>query len=99
MNNTFIGSSNTTYITTFKSTDGCKIHNNKVVNEFVGEGLGHTVFLQDGINYSVKYNDITMSNGHGIVVKSIGIHYSTTDLHISYNVFSVIRIFLKPDME
>jgi len=86
-NNTFIGSAATQYITTLSYSDGCEFHNNKVVNEYVGTGTGHTVFLLDGINYSVKYNDIIMSNGHGIVVKSGGIHYTTTTPHIAYNVF------------
>jgi len=87
INNTFIASDSSQYIVTLESSAGCQFHNNKVVNEYVGTGLGHTVFLVNGIDYSVKYNDITMSNGHGIVVKSGGVHYTTTTPHIAYNIF------------
>jgi len=86
-NNIFIASDSAQTVVMLMSSSACEFHNNKIVNEYVGVGQGHTLFLVNGLDYSVKYNDITMSNGHGIVVKSGGLHYTTPGPHISYNVF------------
>lgn len=102
--NTFIGSQNEGTIAVVGSDseatqnciNGAKIHYNKIVNDWAGAayadqyGRCHNLFCHSGINYSVKYNEIILLNGHGIVVKAAGQHYTTTDSHISYNVFKCI---------
>jgi len=95
MYNTFIGTAiNSTIVEigTYGESDtnginGCKVYGNKIVNEFVGAGTGHSLFCHSGINYDVRYNDITHSNGHGIVVKAYGAHYTVTTPNICYNIF------------
>jgi predicted secreted protein len=63
---------------------------NKVTNDHTG-GLAantcHTVIISTGIDHTIKYNEITSDNGYGIVLKAGGEHYTTTDAHISYNIF------------
>lgn len=66
--------------------NGLLFRKNKIINNYVGVGTCHTLFIGGGINQSVKWNDITASNGYGIVVKSGSVAYTTTDEHIAYNV-------------
>lgn len=48
----------------------------------------HCIFLGGGINFDVKYNYVTTGAGYGIVIKAGGSHYTTTNAHVSYNVFN-----------
>lgn len=67
--------------------NGAKVEGNYIENLFVGSGTCHTIGVFSGINYSVRFNEIISTQGYGIVLKSGGQNYSTTDAHISYNVF------------
>lgn len=70
-------------------TDSVKVIGNKITNVYSG-GLtgGHSLFMNGGIDCTVKYNFITYTNGHGIVVKSAGRTFSdSTHPHVSYNIF------------
>ncbi len=94
-NNTFSGSNTSSfvaYVGTTTETGVNGIHGliftgNKIENRNTSVGTTHTVFIGGGINQVVKYNKISCYHGYGIVVKSGDVAYTTTDAHISYNIF------------
>jgi hypothetical protein len=72
---------------TSNTINGAKIENNYIENLFVGAGTCHTLGVFSGINYSIRWNEIISTQGYGIVLKSGGVNYNTTDIHVGYNIF------------
>jgi len=71
----------------FNAINGLEFLRNTVVNTSpLTTGTCHTVFIGGGIDNKMKWNDLTVPNGYGIVVKAAGRHYTTADAHVSYNI-------------
>ena len=93
--NTIIGKKSSSYFVYFSAGGesgqngiiGLSFKYNRIINTYVGVGSTHTVFIGGTIDPIIKYNEITFTCGYGIVIKSGGIHYTTTTPHVVYNVF------------
>jgi len=70
----------------FNAINGLVFVRNKIINRDSNVGSAHTLFIGGGINPTIKYNDITSTNGYAMVIKAGGYHYTTTDAHVSYNI-------------
>jgi len=66
--------------------NGTEVIGNKIINDYVGASSCHSMLLGGGVDYKIKYNYVDSKSGYGIVVKSGGEHFTTTDAHISYNI-------------
>lgn len=71
----------------YNAINGLVFTHNSIIN--TGSGVGtHNIFIGGGIDNTIKYNYESVSAGYGMVIKSHGVHYTTTNAHISYNVLN-----------
>lgn len=92
--NTFIGNHNNEYIVYIggiteqdsNCINGTLFWKNKIVNNYVGAGICHTVMMCGGINNVIKFNEIMTGSGYFLVMKGGNVAETMTTPHVSYNI-------------